>query len=139
MAQVDNRCQTNGIANSFSSTSARIIESVGYYQSVVQSNMDKIVDEIDRLCSETANGDSKARKTLESKHEDLSRVFENLEEDLADYNLAMEQARSGTGPDDVRNSTLGIVGQKKGSRRRSTRYSSLRRRRRTKSPEWNRS
>ena len=112
LARVDNRHQNNGTAAS-SSTPTRIIESAGYYQSMIQSKIDEIVEEIDRLRFEIADGDSESRKALENKYEDLLKVVQNLEGDLADYNLAKEQARSGTSHEDVQNSTLDIISRNK--------------------------
>jgi len=109
LARVDNRHQMNGTANS-SSTHTRI-ESVGYYQSKIQSKIDEIINEIDRLRFETAEGDSESRKTLENKYDDLSKVVQNLEGDLADYNLAKEHARSGNSSEDIQNSTRAIIGR----------------------------
>jgi flagellar biosynthesis chaperone FliJ len=105
LACEDDRRQ--GSANS-SSTPARIFESVGYYQSMTQSKIEEIINEIDRLRSETADGNHESCKALENKHEELSKAIQTLEGDLTDY-LAKKQARSGTSHEDVQNSTLGIV------------------------------
>lgn len=92
-----------------SSTPHRVVESVGHYQSMLRAKIEEIVQEIDRLRSEIADGDSESRKALESKYDDMSKVVQRLEGNLADYNLAKEQSRSGNGPEDIRRSTRAIV------------------------------
>ena len=73
---------------------------------MIQSKINDIVDETDRLRSEIAEGNPESRKALENKHDDLLKVVQNLEGELSDYNLAKEQARSGASAEDIKKSTL---------------------------------
>ena len=70
---------------------------------------------MERLRSETemADGESDSRKLLEKKHDEMLNVVKHLEGELADYNLAKEHARSGTHPEDVRNSSIDIISSNK--------------------------
>lgn len=90
---------------------SHIVESAGYYQSILQSKISDIVQEIERLQYETemANGQSKPRMALQTKHDDLMSAVQTLEGNLADYNIAREHFRLGSSPGDIQNSTLRIL------------------------------
>lgn len=90
---------------------SRIIESAGYYQSILQNKITDIVKEIERLQYETEMADvqSKPRMALQKKHDDLLCIVQMLEGNLADYNIAREYMRSGSSPGDIKNSTLRII------------------------------
>ncbi len=94
---------------------SRIIESAGYYQSILQSKITDIVKEIKRLQHETdmANGQSKPRMALQKKHDDLLSAVQKLEGNLADCNIAREHLRFGSSPGDIKNSTLRILANNK--------------------------
>lgn len=94
---------------------SRIVESAGYYQSILQSKISDIVPEIERIQHETAmtNGQSKPRIALQTKHDDLMSAVQTLEGNLADYNIAREHLRLGSSPGDIQNSTLRILASNK--------------------------
>jgi structural maintenance of chromosome 4 len=92
-----------------------IVESVGYYQAMIQAKIDDVSKEMERLRSETEMADvhSEPRMALDRRHDALLNALHGLEANLADYNLAREYGRSGTSPGDVKKSTLGIIGTNK--------------------------
>lgn len=94
---------------------SRIVESAGYYQSILQSKITDIVQEIQRMQYETemANPQSKPRMALQKKHDDLLSMVQKLEGQLADCNLAREHLRLGSSPSDIKNSTARIIANNK--------------------------
>ena len=96
LARADNRLAA--------STPTNLVESAGYYQSMLQTKINDIVKEIERLRSETEMEDtqSDSRRALDKKHSDLLKSVQKLEGNLADHNLAKEHTRLGTHPDDIR-------------------------------------
>lgn len=94
---------------------SRIVESAGYYQSILQSKTTDIVHEIQRMQYETemANPQSKPRMALQKKHDDLLSIVQKLEGQLADGNLAREHLRLGSSPGDIKNSTVRIIANNK--------------------------
>jgi hypothetical protein len=113
LARVEN------LASSSSSTTSKsnmpIVESVGYYQAMIQAKIDETSKEMKRLRSETEMADvhSEPRMALESRHDALLNTVRGLEGDLADYNLAREYVRSGSSPGDVKKFTLAIISTNK--------------------------
>lgn len=105
LARVNRRQNTSG------STPTHVVESVGYYSSLLQSKTDAIVTEICRLRSETemADSESESRRKVENNFDDALAVVQKLEGDLADYNLAKDKSRSGTSHNDIHNSTIDII------------------------------
>ena len=106
------------VKNSSDASSAqptRMVESVGYYQSMLTSNIETIVAEIDRLRDETemADCESEARKALDNRHDDMLKAVQKLEGDVADYNLASEYSRSGSSYEDIQRSTSSITSHSK--------------------------
>ena len=108
LARVENR-------TSSSKSNMPIVESVGYYQAMIQAKIDDTSKEMERLRTETEMADvhSEPRMALERRHDELLNALRRLEGRLADYNLAREYGRSGTSPGDVKKSTLGIIGANK--------------------------
>ncbi len=94
---------------------SRIIESAGYYQSILQSKITDIMKEIERLQHETemATVQSKPRMALQKKHDDLLSAVQKMEGNLADCNIAREHLRFGSSPGDIKNSTLRILANNK--------------------------
>ena len=113
LARADNRLQNGN--NAIASTPTRLVESTGYYQSMLQSKIDDIVREMERLRSQTemADSESDSRRALERKHNDTLNAVQKLEGDLADINLAKEYDRSGTHPDDIKNEASRIIRRSK--------------------------
>mmetsp|Transcript_19820 Transcript_19820/g.47610 ORF Transcript_19820/g.47610 Transcript_19820/m.47610 type:complete len:318 (+) Transcript_19820:125-1078(+) len=109
LARADNRLQNGN--NAIASTPTRLVKSTGYYQSMLQSKIDDIVREMERLRSETemADFESDSRRALERKHNDTLNAVQKLEGDLADINLTKEYDRSGTHPDDIKNEASRII------------------------------
>jgi hypothetical protein len=113
LARVENRVSSS--SSSSSKSNMPVVESVGYYQAMIQAKIDDTSKEMERLRSETEMADvhSEPRMALERRNDELLNRLRGLEGRLADYNLAREYGRSGTSPGDVKKSTLGIIGTNK--------------------------
>lgn len=111
LARVENRRSSNSSSSS-AKLNMLIVESAGYYREMIQSKMVEIETEMERLRSETEMTDvhSSSRIALDNKHDTLLTTVRKLDASLADYNLAREYARSGTGPAEIKKSTMTIVG-----------------------------
>ncbi|EJK76785.1 hypothetical protein THAOC_01433 [Thalassiosira oceanica] len=79
---------------------APVVETPAYYASLINSKIDEIAAEIERLRSETEmmDGESEPRRALNGRHRELKETVKRLEDELADHNLAREHARSRRGP-----------------------------------------
>lgn len=86
---------------------APVVETPAYYASLINSKIDEIAAEIERLRSETEmmDGESEPRRALDGRHRDLKETAKRLEDELADHSLAREHARLGVDHEDVRQLT----------------------------------
>ncbi|KAL3806566.1 hypothetical protein ACHAXA_008695 [Cyclostephanos tholiformis] len=80
---------------------------MAYHQANIQTKIDDITKEMERLRTETEMADvhSEPRMALESRHDALLNTVH--------YNLAKEHVRSGSSPGDVKKSTLAIISTNK--------------------------
>lgn len=89
----------------------RVNESPGYYANLLQTKIEEIVAEINRLATETelADTSSDSRRKIEIDYEDNLDAVQKLEGKIADYNLAKDKARVGVGYEDLRDSALDVL------------------------------
>lgn len=111
LARVENR-RSSASSSSSAKSNMLIVETAGYYREMIQSKMVEIETEMERLHSETEMADvySSSRIALDNKHDTLLTTVRKLDASLADYSLAREYARSGTGPAEIKKSTMTIIG-----------------------------
>ncbi|KAL9185905.1 hypothetical protein ACHAXT_003682 [Thalassiosira profunda] len=100
-----------GLAQNRTATPNRVVESAAYYQTMLQSKIEAILAETERLRSEAALADceSEPRRALDRKHREMATSVADLEAQLADFNLAREHARSGAGIEEIQRATSALV------------------------------
>ena len=81
----------------------RRVQDSSYYLGLVRSKISELNDEIKKMKKEIAQSkkDNNKYVRLEKKYEDLIKEVRELEGTLADYNLAMDKARTNTDPFEI--------------------------------------
>jgi len=81
----------------------RQVQDASYFVGVIRARVEEIAGEIRRMRAEAerAARDGAATASLERRYEAALAEVRSLEGDLADYNLAMDKARSGVEPGEI--------------------------------------
>lgn len=89
-----------------STASGRLVEDSSYYIGLLNKRITAVQNETRRLNGiiESGSKDSVTYTQLEKRYDTLIKNKEQLEGQLADYNLAMDKTRTSTDPEDVRDS-----------------------------------
>ena len=88
-------------------------ESAGYFSNLIQQKTTEILNEMERLQLETEMEDGDARRKLDNDYKLLVRDIQQLEANLADWNLAKDKARSGANCEDIQDETIDILNRNK--------------------------
>lgn len=91
-------------------TPGRLVEDSSYYVGLIRKKINDVNGETIRLRSEIdqQSKDNSQFTQLERRYETLIKNKETLEGELADYNLALDKARTSTDPDDVRHMCMQV-------------------------------
>ena len=93
------------------SSGGRLVEDTSYYVGLLRKKMNDITTETRKLKGEIDQQakDSAQYSQLEKRYETLIKNKENLEGQLADYNLALDKTRSSTDPEDISQMSLHLA------------------------------
>ena len=93
------------------SSGGRLVEDTSYYVGLLRKKMNDITTETRKLKVEIDQQakDAAQYSQLEKRYETLIKNKENLEGQLADYNLALDKTRSSTDPEDIKQMTLHLA------------------------------
>lgn len=89
----------------------RLVEDASYYVGLIRKKINDVNGETNNLRKEIdqQSRDSNQYSQLERRYETLIKNKENLEGELADYNLALDKTRTSTDPEDVRHMCMQVT------------------------------
>ncbi len=104
---------TGGLARKTkpSTRNANVVYNAAFYSNLLSSKSKQILEEMERLHSEI--GDEDIRVAMEKQLEDTAKDVEALEYQLADYQMAQDNARSGVSHDEILRQIRLLQGQNK--------------------------
>merc|ERR1719326_1923762 len=91
----------------------RQIYDKSYYMAELRKKISELTNELQKFNKEIGDiqNDSNLYATYEKRYDQLIRTVQNLEGDLADYNLALDKQRTDTRPEEVQHMYFLLKGQ----------------------------
>lgn len=117
----------------------RLVQDPSYYVGILRKKINDVSTETRRLQTEIDQyeRDQSQMIQLEKRYEALSKNKEQLEGQLADYNLAMDKTRTSTDPDDVQQMAVQLAARNRQTGQELDRIFVLRKQRETETKQLN--
>ena len=117
----------------------RLVQDPSYYVGILRKKINDVANETKRLHTEIEQyeRDQSQMIQLEKRYESLVKTKEQLEGQLADYNLAMDKTRTSTDPDDVQQMAIQLAARNRQTGQELDRIFVLRKQRETETNQLN--
>jgi intraflagellar transport protein 74 len=117
----------------------RLVQDPSYYVGILRKKINDVATETKRLNTEMDQyeRDQSQMIQLEKRYDTLAKAKEQLEGQLADYNLAMDKTRTSTDPEDVQQMAIQLAGRNRQTGQELDRIFVLRKQRETETNQLN--